>query len=260
MNEPNPFDSPHGPPSEPEPKKWWQLTTVEWVVVAEIIVVLIGLLLPSFEMAGDDPRRHQSANNLKYLGIAMHNYHDTYGSLPPAVVTDRDGRPLYSWRVLLLPFMEEKRLYEKFDLTQPWDSETNRPLAEFVPGILQSPYLDRGQHPGKTTYVAVVDPQGKQTLMLSQEGRRLDEVTYELGSVVMVVEQIDHPVIWTKPDDISPFKLIGAAQIGQNDPSYFPAMFADASVRWIPADDRQQLKEYLLCQMAESTDETSTQD
>ena len=260
MNEPNPFDSPHGPPGEPESKKWWQLTVVEWMVVAGIIAVLIGLLLPSVEMAGDDPRRHQTANNLKYLGIAMHNYHDTYGSLPPAVVTDSDGRPLYSWRVLLLPFMEQKRLYEKFDLSQPWDSDTNRPLAEYVPGILESPYLDTGTHPEKTTYLAVIDPQGKQSIMLPQEGRSLDEVPCDLGIAVMVVEQIDRPVIWTKPDDISPFKLIDAAQIDQNGSSYFPAMFADASVRWIPAADRQHLEACLLCKNAESTDETSTQD
>lgn len=260
MNEPNPFDSPHAKSSEPEPKKWWHLTVVEWFVVAGIVLVLIGLFMPAVEMGGDNPRRNQSSNNLKYLGIALHNYHDTYGSLPPAVVTDSKGRPLYSWRVLLLPFIEQKGLYDQFDLSEPWDSETNRPLAEYVPSLLESPYLDMGKHPGKTTYLAVVDPDGKQTIMLPQEGRSFDEVPRELGSVVVVVEQIDRPVIWTKPDDISPFELIDAAQIDQNDPTYFPVLFGDASVKWIPEGGPQQLRECLFCEESGKADQTPAQE
>ncbi|PQO31309.1 hypothetical protein C5Y96_13285 [Blastopirellula marina] len=247
MNDPNPFDSPHGQPTEPEPKKWWQPTVVEWFVIAGIILVLVGLLLPSRTHSYGGGRRSWTSNNLKNIGLALHNYHDTYGSLPPVVVTDSEGRPLYSWRVLLLPFLEQKGLYDQFDLSLPWDSETNRPLAEMVPSLFESPYLDTETYPGMTTYLAVVDSQGKQTIMLPQEGRSFDEVPCELGRVAMVVERIEHPVIWTKPGDITPFELIDAAKIEQNDLSYFPVLLGDGAVQWMPKDDPKQLKECLLC-------------
>ncbi|WDI44710.1 DUF1559 family PulG-like putative transporter [Bremerella sp. P1] len=260
MNEPNPFDSPQAYVTEPEPKKWWQITVAEMIVIVLIVIVLIGLLLPPANMGSNCSRRTLSANNLKNIGLALHNYHDTYGSLPPAVVTDAEGRPLYSWRVLLLPFLEEQALYDQFDLTQPWYSQTNRPLADQIPDLLQSPYLDVEKNPAKTSYLAVIDPENKQTVMLSQEGRSLDEVPCELGNVVVVVEQIDHPVIWTKPEDISPFELIDVSPIGQNDLCYYPALFADVSVKWLPRDDPQQLRACLTCQDTGQADETPAQE
>src|SRR5262249_21734482 len=72
-------------------------------------------------------RRMQSTNNLKQIALAMHSYHDTMGRFPPAIVRDKEGKPLYSWRVLLLPYLEQQNLYNQFKLDEPWDSEHNRP-------------------------------------------------------------------------------------------------------------------------------------
>lgn len=96
--------------------------------------------------------------------------------------------------------------------------------------------------------------------MLSQEGRSLDEVPCELGNVVVVVEQIHHPVIWAKPEDISPFELIDVSPIGQNDLCYYPALFADVSVKWLPRDDPQQLRACLTYQDTGQADETPAQE
>ncbi|QDU78054.1 hypothetical protein Pan97_51340 [Bremerella volcania] len=257
MNEPNPFDSPEAYTGKPEPKKWWHFTVVEWIVMVLIIFVLAALLMPAAKMAKTSGRRDWSANHLKEIGIALHNYHDLYGTLPPAVVTDAEGRPLYSWRVLLLPFLEQQALYDQFDLSQPWDSQTNRPLVEQMPYMFESPFLDPTENPGMTSYLAVVDPEGKRTLMLSQEGRAFDEVPCELGNVAMVVEQIDQAVIWTKPEDISPFELIERPPIDQNDHAYYAVLFGDASVTWMPEDDPQQLRACLLCKEFAKAGETS---
>src|SRR5262245_57272957 len=109
------------------------------VVIIAIIGCLVvcggiglALLLPAVQAARASARRAQSTNNLKQIAIALHNYHDTYRTFPPAVVTDAAGQPLYSGRVLLLPFMEQMALYQQFDLTQPWDSPRNLPISQTV--------------------------------------------------------------------------------------------------------------------------------
>src|SRR5688572_9177285 len=71
--------------------------------------------------------RQQSSNNLKQLALALHNYHDTIGKMPQDIV-DKDGKPLLSWRVHLLPYMEEDHIYKQFKLDEPWDSTTNKAL------------------------------------------------------------------------------------------------------------------------------------
>ena len=74
-----------------------------------------------------------SVNNMKQIGLAMFNYACQYKTLPPAYTTDKNGKPLLSWRVLLLPYMDEDGLYKQFHLDEPWDSEHNKPLVAQMP-------------------------------------------------------------------------------------------------------------------------------
>jgi RNA polymerase sigma factor (sigma-70 family) len=74
--------------------------------------------------------RRQSLNNLKQIAIAMHNYQDTHGCFPPAAIYGKNGKPLLSWRVLLLPYLEQDNLYRQFHLDEPWDSPHNKKLLE----------------------------------------------------------------------------------------------------------------------------------
>ncbi|MEW4563627.1 DUF1559 domain-containing protein [Bremerella sp. JC770] len=255
MNETNPFDSPHAKLNEPEKKKW-RPTVVEIGVTCVLFAILAGLLLPATTSSPRTGSRiGTSMNHLKQIGLALHNYHDTHGSLPPAVVTDADGRPLYSWRVLLLPMLEQKPLFDEFDLSQPWDSPTNRPLVAQMPSAYESPFLSVADMPGMTTYLAVVDPDARQTIMLPRSGRALSQVPGTLGEATLVVEQIPaSPVIWTKPVDVSPFELIRAAKIDQNDDSACIVLLGDAAVKWIALSDPQQLKASLFCEAADRAD------
>jgi len=131
--------------------------------------------------------------------MAVANYHDTYGVYPPAYLADAEGRPMHSWRVLLLPFLERRDLYDKYDFSQPWNSAANQQLAEQMPAT----YALHGEYrPGSTTtnYLAVV---GENTLWPGAAARKSDEVSDEHASSIMIVENRGQEVHWMEPRDLS---------------------------------------------------------
>ena len=77
--------------------------------------------------------------------MAVANYHDTYGRFPAAYVADRDGRPMHSWRVLILPLLEQRTTYDAYDFAEPWDGPNNRRLADRVGRILPGSGLESDQ-------------------------------------------------------------------------------------------------------------------
>src|SRR5947209_5662222 len=131
-------------------------TLIELLVVIAIIAVLIALLLPAVQAAREAARRAQCVNNLKQIGLGLHNYLSANGSFPPAAITDADGKPLLSWRVAILPFIEEPGFHREFKLDEPWDSPHNMALLSRMP----RPYLCPSEPPGSgtTTYQVIVGP------------------------------------------------------------------------------------------------------
>ncbi len=96
----------------------------------------------------------QTSNNMKQVAVAMHNYHEAYGQFPPQALTDANGRRLLSWRVLILPYLNQQALYEQFHLDEPWDSPHNLKLAEAIP----APYVASNQAALKPGYTRIVAP------------------------------------------------------------------------------------------------------
>ncbi len=82
-------------------------------------------------------------NNLKYIGLAMHNYLDANSHFPPAASVDKAGKPLLSWRVMILPYIDQDQLYKQFHLDEPWDSEHNKKLIDKMPQIYASPLREK---------------------------------------------------------------------------------------------------------------------
>jgi hypothetical protein len=191
------------------------------------VPVLIALLLPAVQSAREAARRAMCVNNLKQIGLAMHNYQQTYGSFPPAATYDEAGKPLLSWRVLILPYLEHATLYNQFRLNEPWDSPHNKPLSDQVVAVFACPSGNLA--PGLTTYKVVVDPRSMFTGAPS--GVSLRSVTDGTASTLLVVEAAS-PVSWTMPDDLSLASPEPALGMGSKHPGGFDALMADGSVHF----------------------------
>ena len=167
-----------------------------------ICVCLFGLLFPAIQGDPRASRRARCDNNLKYIAMALHNYHDTHGEFPPAFVPDQDGRPMHSWRVLILPFLEEKARYGQYDFQQPWDAPDNLRLMLPVPSVYECPRdLAVGRGRGSwTSYVAIV---GERTAWPGSTSRKLADFADGTSNTVWLVEDQSHQIPWMEPRDLT---------------------------------------------------------
>lgn len=131
--------------------------------------------------------------------MAVANYHDHHGSYPPAYLTGPDGRPWHSWRVLLLPYLEEGELHRQYDFTEPWDGPNNRRLAGRMPRTYAFHVRTRPDNP-ITNYLAVV---GEETIWRGGKGAASTEVKDDPGTTILVVENHGADVHWMEPRDLS---------------------------------------------------------
>jgi Protein of unknown function (DUF1559) len=129
----------------------------------------------------------------------LHNYHDTHGRLPPAVVYSEDGTPLYSWRVLILPFIEQQALYDQFKLDEPWDSPNNIRLLEKMPSTFAPPRGKANKTPRYHTVCHVFVGPG--AAFEGREGFRLKDFLDGTSNTILIVEA-GEPTPWTKPDEL----------------------------------------------------------
>jgi hypothetical protein len=186
--------------------------------------VVVGLALPAVQSARSAARQAQEMNNLKQLALAFHNYADANRAFPTDVYS-ADGSPLLSWRVRLLPYMEEASLYSQFKLEEPWDSENNRPLLDQMPAVFRSP--DSEYLFNRTRYVTL---DGENTLFPGNEKLSFRDVTDGTSNTIMFVQvHPDAAVEWTRPADVDfnperPFANV-AQQRGE-----FLAAYCDGSV------------------------------
>jgi RNA polymerase sigma factor (sigma-70 family) len=169
----------------------------------------------------------RSQNNLKAIGLALANYSEVHGHFPAPAIYGKDGTPLLSWRVALLPFVEQDNLYKQFKLDQPWDGPINKKLLEILPAVYVRPG-GRVGNVGLTYYQAFV---GKGAGFESHKRLLFPaDFTDGLANTIGVVEAAT-PVPWTKPEDLSydadkPLPRLGGLFGGD-----FNALFFDGSVR-----------------------------
>ncbi len=187
--------------------------------------------------------RTTSTNNIRQVVLAMHNYHDSYRGLPARYSKDADDKPLLSWRVHILPFLEQQDLYDEFHLDEPWDSDHNKQLIERMPDVFKHPRIRLED--GKTVYVVadgadspMAEPEDSHDDSEQPTGVKFREIRDGTSTTALVLEvNQDHAVTWTKPDD---YKWEDQAEILDGLTGVWPGLvllgLCDGSVHALPED------------------------
>ena len=193
----NPYATP-APVVEMQQPLWaWLKRYLKIGAFIGITVVLIGLFLPPMTRGREAARRTQCKNNLKQIALALYNYHDVYDAFPPAYTVDENGQRLHSWRTLILPWLEQKELYKKIDLSKPWDHPVNAEAFKTTPHNIRCPGTDVPND--FTTYLAVV---GENSCFHPTKPRAISEITDGTSNTLMVIEvPVKQAVHWMSPQD-----------------------------------------------------------
>jgi prepilin-type N-terminal cleavage/methylation domain-containing protein len=192
-------------------------TLIELLVVIAIIAVLIGLLLPAVQKVRDAAARTHCANNMKQLGLALHNYYSAYGGFPPGRMTTPSGGAI-SWSTLILPYIEENNLYQQYNRKVDWTNAVNdsginqTPIKTFMcPAAPPAPPRTAANHRGVQDYPAISElhrpnPFAKNGLPPSDPtwigilgnnvSRRLGQITDGLANTLMLAEDAGRNQGW----------------------------------------------------------------
>lgn len=196
------------------------------LVVIAVVGILVALLLPAVQAAREAARRNQALNQMKQIMLSWHNYYDAKNEFPAQAISDADGKPLLSWRVAILPYIEEQALYEQFHLDEPWDSTHNMALIPQMPLIYADPSSQLDPNEGRSSFAGVTGEQ--MALTGDSDGRGFAEFTDGTSRSIIVVQVDDeHAPIWTQPADWSPNQANPYAGLGGLHPNVTITGYAD---------------------------------
>jgi hypothetical protein len=207
------------------------------MILIDVISMLIALMLPSVQAAREAARRIDCGRNLKELGLAMLVYREKHGSFPPAFIADKNGKPMHSWRALLLPYLEggPESPGARYNFDEPWDSPANRRVTDVALSYFRCPTHGNGDRP-TTDYMMVV---GLHTISDGPHGRKPAEITDEAANTVMLIEVANSDVRWAEPKDLRfdqlDFKINSQAKpaIGSYHPGGATIVSCDGHVKFL---------------------------
>jgi hypothetical protein len=219
---------------------------------------LLGCLLLTccipLDWARDSNRASQCQFNIRVIALGLRTYHEQHGHFPPPYVADANGKPMHSWRVLILPYIEEQALYNAYNFNEPWDGPNNSKLASQMPRVFGCPSVGPASS-GLTNYFYVVGP-----------GRVPRDSTYQKLSdfkepTILLVESSDATINWLEPRDLTVAQVLQGSNAGPGpsasshhshkgvitrDEGWFHVAMHDASIRRLPQDiDRETLRALL---------------
>jgi hypothetical protein len=195
------------------------------------------------QMTGEKPWQQEGHSNLKQLAMAMHTYNGDLNHLPPQAIMSKDGKPLLSWRVAILPYLEEDALFKQFKLDEPWDSAHNKALLDKMPKVFQTYGTNPG--PGMTFYqVFVSKPAAKPRAMFTFDGRSMtiNQISTMDGTAnTLMIAEAATPVPWTSPQDMEYDPNGPLPALGAFSKTKFMAVFGDGVPRVLRKDAPEKL-------------------
>jgi prepilin-type processing-associated H-X9-DG protein len=203
-----------------------------------------AILLPAINAARVAARQMQSSNNEKQIMLALHNYHDTYQTFPPAFIADKNGKPMTSWRVLILPYIEQQGLHSQYDFSKPWDSPENMAVAQNIPAVYRSP-LEETSNPQNRLHTSYMFIAGKGTVFDKPGNISINGITDGTSNTIALAEVNGSGVLWTQPTDLDAAQLdfvirgmkdARPGQLNTASPRGLNVGFFDGSVRVLPKD------------------------
>lgn len=218
----------------------YQLSMVSLAAISTLGHNAAGKFRAVADTIGGGDRKNPHEEHLKVLANALERYHDAKGSYPPAAMLDKEGRPLLSWRVALLPYLGEDNLYKEFKLDEPWDSLHNKKLIKKLPKAFKSP--DYSWRKGRTQDMVFT---GENTIFDGKAGARKTDV--DAKTIMLVLTPGDEEAIyWTKPADLSyadgkPLPNLFGKYYGQ-----CHVLFADGTYRAVRKDTDEKVLRSLI--------------
>jgi len=221
--------------------------------------VLVALLLPAVQAAREAARRTSCGNNLKQIGLAMHNYHDTYKTFPPAFIADKDGEPIRSWRVLILPFLEQGPMHQRYDFNEPWDAPENQfAVSTALPAYACPSDPGRTATPTDTSYLVLTGPG---TIFEEGKNPNIRNIMDGTSNTIMAVEIRGSGINWCEPKDldiadfVAMFGPNGTGSQASPHPGGLNVLMADGSVRFLSFNTDAEMAEALAtCNGGEKVD------
>ena len=224
---------------------------LQYLLVGLCPVIVVGLLMPTIGAQGPG-RRTECRDNLHRIAKALQSYRQANGGLPPAYIADKNGKPMHSWRVLLLPYLDEDGIYKAYNFNEPWDGPNNKKVLNYPAPCYACPSDRDTMATGadaKTSYVAVVGPNrawpSESAKVIGAAGSPGGE-----NNIIMVIEVTHSGILWTEPKDLSidisgtvpddPFALVPSSNHGgglydrRDHGGEIYAAMADGSVRCLP--------------------------
>lgn len=240
---PAPGGAPFAVPATHPPRTQQSGAGVVIVIVSAIVGLLLcggflaALLVPAVQSTRGMARRNSCASQLRQIAGALKQYQAVYGTLPPAYLADENGRPIHSWRALILPFLDAN-LAANYRFDEPWDGPNNSRLAATPPPVFHCP-ADDSAAAGETNFVVVASPQGA---FDKTKATPLGAITDGLANTVLVVEVTGTKINWLEPRDLdaSTMSFLLDADAGGEISSRHSAgahvLTADGGVHFLPAD------------------------
>ena len=185
-------------PQEPK-RRWYQYSLRTLLLFVAVAGIGLGWLGSKVQRAREAARSGSCEGRVNQLQMAFQNYHEEHGHFPPAYIADDDGKPMHSWRVLLLPYLDGDAVYKAYNFDEPWNGPNNRKLAKTASRWFHCPNASHGEDSPITDYVVVV---GSGTVFPGAQTVSLSDIADGPENTILLVEIENSDIHWMEPRDL----------------------------------------------------------